>query len=171
MRSIPPAFLTTAIAGTAMILGCSGRDAPQSAGAGGSASAALATAPAAATTPDITPVRGTIASVDDSTLNVTTATGDVRVRAEKPLHIYARQPSDLAHVTEHSFVGVTSDAQPDGGQRATEIHIFPEAVRGTGEGSNLMAQAAGDTGRRTMTNGTVGSAPLKSSSVILADAR
>jgi hypothetical protein len=42
-----------------------------------------------------------------------------------------------------SFVGVTSVPQPDGAQRATEIHIFPEELRGTGEGSYLMNQQGG----------------------------
>jgi len=31
-------------------------------------------------------------------------------------------------------VGVTSMPQPDGSLRALEVHIFPEAMRGTGEG-------------------------------------
>ena len=43
--------------------------------------------------------------------------------------------------------------QPDGTQRALEIHVFPESMRGTGEGHrpfDLQPQS-------TMTNGTVGS--------------
>ncbi|MFN2638088.1 MAG: hypothetical protein ABR585_13780, partial [Gemmatimonadaceae bacterium] len=57
------------------------------------------------------------------------------------------------------FVGVTSVAQADGSQRATEIHIFPEQLRGMGEGSRPMGRpnqgAAGGGGGNTMTNGTV----------------
>jgi hypothetical protein len=59
-------------------------------------------------------------------------------------------------VTAGSFVGVTSMPQPDGSQRATEIHIFPEELRGTGEGSYLMGQQSGRGNVSTMTNGTVG---------------
>jgi hypothetical protein len=32
------------------------------------------------------------------------------------------------------FVGSTAMPQPDGSQKAIEVHIFPEAMRGTGEG-------------------------------------
>jgi hypothetical protein len=53
-----------------------------------------------------------------------------------------------------SFVGVTSVPQPDGAQRATEIHVFPEELRGTGEGSYLMHQQGGG-GDSRMSNGTV----------------
>ena len=45
-------------------------------------------------------------------------------------------------------------AQPDGSERATEIHIFPEALRGLGEGSRMMTQSTGGSGSR-MTNGAV----------------
>src|SRR6266404_3572909 len=32
------------------------------------------------------------------------------------------------------FVGSTGTTQPDGSQKAIEVHIFPESMRGTGEG-------------------------------------
>ena len=57
-------------------------------------------------------------------------------------------------MTEHAFVGVTSVPQPDPSQRATEIHIFPEELRGLGEGSRPMSAPAGGS-RSTMTNGSV----------------
>ena len=43
--------------------------------------------------------------------------------------------SDRAHITDGSFLGITSVTDPDGSQRAVEVHVFPEAMRGTGEGS------------------------------------
>jgi hypothetical protein len=109
---------------------------------------------------DITPVRGVIASVSDKALVVTTATGDVHVDLAAPVHVYQRGTSDLSHVTEKSFVGVTSVKHPDGSQVATEIHIFPEDLRGTGEGSYLMTiPGAKDSSKSTMTNGTVAAKP------------
>jgi hypothetical protein len=111
---------------------------------------------------DITPVRGTLADVSDSALTVTTSAGDVRIVVQQPLHVFSRASAKLASVTPSSFVGVTSVAQPDGSQRATEIHIFPEELRGTGEGSYLMTPNGGaDSSRKksTMTNGTVSAAP------------
>lgn len=135
-----------------------------------------ATARPVAATPALTPVRGTIASISDTALTITTATGPQTVRIVPPLRVYARTPSDLAHVTPNAFVGITSSAQPDGSERATEIHVFPEELRGTGEGSRMMEVPAGSGGRGTaikgaapsrmtngnvsdsrMTNGTVGS--------------
>jgi len=123
---------------------------------------ALAPAPASESASPATPaasaspsIRGTISAVTDSTLTVSTATGAMRVRIAPPLHVFARTSSDLAHVTPNAFVGITSVAQPDGSERATEIHIFPEELRGTGEGSRLMMESAGTKGRSTMTNGTV----------------
>jgi hypothetical protein len=109
---------------------------------------------------DITPVRGELVSVSDSVIVVATPKGVVHVFLNSPLHVYQRVNSDLVHVTTKSFVGVTSEKQPDGSQRASEIHIFPEDLRGTGEGSYLMTQpGARDSSRSTMTNGTVQSAP------------
>jgi len=99
--------------------------------------------------------------VSDTALTVSTATGDVTVAVQAPLQVYSSGPAKLSSVTPHSFVGVTSVAQPDGSQLATEIHLFPEALRGTGEGSYLMTQQPGGANgkRSTMTNGTVGASP------------
>src|SRR5207248_5297506 len=69
---------------------------------------------------------------------------------------YTRVASDLSHVKQGSFIGVTTVKQPDGSERATEIHIFPEELRGTGEGSRMMApNAGGGGGGSRMTNGNV----------------
>ena len=123
-------------------------------------SAARTPAPAAdssAATPSdssLVLVRGTVAAASDTALDVTTSTGVQRVRVVGPLEVYERQKSDLAHVQPNSFVGITSEPQADGSQRATEIHIFPEALRGLGEGSRPREAAAGGA-RGTMTNGAV----------------
>ena len=128
-------------------------------------SASTASAPAAATSSgptDITPVRGTVVSISDSVLTVSTTSGDVRVPVALPLDLYERVPATLARVKESSFVGVTLVTQPDGSQRATEIHIFPERLRGTGEGSYPMTQQGASTGgtHNTMTNGTVSASKM-----------
>lgn len=146
----------------AALAACAKRDASTPAAGADSAASTSAPAPvsASSTMPtDITPVRGTLASVSDTALTVTTAAGAVTVAVAAPMHVYKRANSDLTHVNAKSFVGVTSVKQPDGSQVATEIHIFPEDLRGTGEGSYLMTPPpdAKDTTRSTMTNGTVGS--------------
>jgi hypothetical protein len=135
------------------------QDSAAAPGATTSASQGAATAPAGPT--DITPIRGSLSSVSDSSLTVSTAAGDVRVIVEPPLHVFGRVTSKLASVTPNTFVGVTSVTQPDGSQKATEIHIFPEELRGTGEGSYPMTAAGSDTSHKksTMTNGTVSASP------------
>jgi hypothetical protein len=112
----------------------------------------------------MTPVRGTITAVSDSSLTVSTATGAQQIHIAAPLRVYTRTASDLAHVTPNAFVGITSVTQADGSQRATEIHIFPEELRGTGEGSRMMEPTAGG-GRSTMTNGAIAPSRMTNGSV------
>jgi hypothetical protein len=83
----------------------------------------------------------------------------VHITVGQPLKVYTREAGDLSRVTDRSFVGVTSVSQPDGSQRATEIHVFPEELRGLGEGSRPMTAQAGG-GRSTMTNGSVASSRM-----------
>lgn len=117
------------------------------------APAAPAPAPAPSTQP--TAVRGKIVAATDSQLTVATKDGEVRVKVSAPLQVYKTQPGSLSKVTPNTFVGVTSVAQKDDTQKATEIHIFPEELRGTGEGSNLMGDSTSSKPRSTMTNGSV----------------
>jgi hypothetical protein len=159
------ASIATLSAALLVLAGCSKRDSSPPA-RDSTASTSAATAPSAsgagpASTSDITPVRGKLAVVSDSALTISTANGDVHVIVAGPLHVFARVPAKLSNVKPSSFVGVTSVAQPNGSQRATEIHIFPEELRGTGEGSYLMTPQPGSDSshRSTMTNGTVGAAP------------
>src|SRR5262249_54421483 len=42
--------------------------------------------------------------------------------------------ASLSDIKQSSFVGVTAMPQADGNQRALEVNIFPEAMRGTGGG-------------------------------------
>jgi len=41
----------------------------------------------------------------------------------------------LADIKVGSFVGATTVPGPDGANNAVEVHVFPESMRGTGEGS------------------------------------
>src|SRR2546428_169626 len=56
-----------------------------------------------------------------------------------------------ADIKQGSYVGVTGKTQPQGSQRALEVHIFPEAMRGTGDGHRPWDLQASS----TMTNGNV----------------
>lgn len=114
-------------------------------------------APAAPATDTMTMVRGTIASVSANQVVVTTDSGAKTVALKPPVSVYDRAPSGLANVKDNTFIGVTTVKQPDGSERATEIHIFPEALRGLGEGSRLMA------GGSQMTNGAATQTPPRMS--------
>lgn len=111
-------------------------------------------------------IRGTVKRVSDSALTLTTAAGDVSIATKQPLKIYARRDATLARVTDHSFIGVTSVRQPDGTERATEIHIFQEELRGLGEGSRPMGQPRGGAGS-TMTNGSVAGSRMTNGSATM----
>jgi hypothetical protein len=93
-------------------------------------------------------------SVSANQIVLKSDTGTVTVAIAQPLHVYTRAPSTLSSVQEKTFIGVTTVKQPDGSERATEIHIFPEELRGLGEGSRMMGQATGASASR-MTNGNV----------------
>ena len=98
-------------------------------------------------------VRGTIQSLDGQVLTVATSDGSVRVQLAPSTAIATVVQSDRAHLTDGSFLGITSVAEPDGSRRAVEVHVFPEAMRGTGEG-NYGWDWPGASGNSKMTNGT-----------------
>jgi hypothetical protein len=114
----------------------------------------VAASMAAAQQPQTVRVRGTIESVDGQVLNVKARDGTpvtVKLADGAPVRIVVRR--SLADVKVNTFVGIVAIPQPDGIQKAVEIHIFPEALRGTGEGHrpwDLMPDS-------TMTNATVDS--------------
>src|SRR5262245_8073691 len=65
--------------------------------------------------------------------------------------IAASVKSTLSDIKPGSYVGVAALPQADGSQRALEVHIFHESMRGTGEGHrpwDLLPKS-------TMTNATV----------------
>lgn len=119
-------------------------------------------------------VRGTVARVDGEQLTVTTASGPVVVRLTPNTGYDTAVASDRSHINDGSYVGITSVTQPDGSQHAVEVHLFPEAMRGTGEGSYAWDLPAthGAASRMTngkvaaskMTNGTVSRSPASSAS-------
>jgi hypothetical protein len=99
-------------------------------------------------------LRGSVVSVSANQVVLKSDTGTVTVAIAQPFQVFTRAPSNLSKVQEKTFIGVTTVKQADGSERATEIHIFPEELRGLGEGSRMMAPASGASGSR-MTNGNV----------------
>ena len=109
-------------------------------------------------------VRGSVVSTSGNQLVIKVDTGTVPVTMTQPFGFYTRVASDLSNVKEGTFIGVTTVKQSDGSERATEIHIFPEALRGTGEGSRMMAPNPGRSASR-MTNGNVSTSRMTNGAV------
>jgi hypothetical protein len=113
----------------------------------------LATSASFAQQPQTVRVRGTVEAVDGPVLTVKSRDGQTsyKVKMTDNVAIRAVIKAVLADIKENSFIGVTGMPQSDGSQKAVEIHIFPEALRGTGEGFrpwDLLPNS-------TMTNATV----------------
>jgi len=84
---------------------------------------------------DTVRVRGTIESTDGSTYVIKARDGaDLKVALADKAQIAAVVKASLTDIKQGLFVGVTAMPQADGSLSALEVHIFPEAMRGTGEG-------------------------------------
>ncbi len=90
--------------------------------------------PAPAQTPP-TPLRGKIATVDGHTVAVTTRDGNkVSVKLADPLSVSTVKPVDIATVKSGDYVGIAAEPEGKDTSRAIEVLVFPEAMRGAGEG-------------------------------------
>jgi hypothetical protein len=118
----------------------------------GAAGLALVLAVGSASAQQPVRVRGTIEKVAGNTLEVKTREGAiVTVKLTDNAQVNGVAKAVLADIHQNSFVGITAMPQPDGTQKAVEVHIFPEARRGAGEGHrpwDLLPQS-------TMTNANV----------------
>jgi len=107
--------------------------------------------PALAQTP-VVRVRGTIAALDGATLIVITREGPtVKITLPDTLEPVALKRVALDAVKPNSFIGAVATPAADGTLQASYVLIFPEAMRGTGEGHYDWDLAPGT----TMTNATV----------------
>jgi carboxymethylenebutenolidase len=97
-------------------------------------------------------LRGTIATVTPGTLTLRTRGGEtVRVALAPGLAVSEVYPIAFEDIKPGAFIGSGALPQPDGAQRAIAVMVFPEALRGTGEGHypfDLLPNS-------TMTNATV----------------
>ena len=99
-------------------------------------------------------VRGVVEQVDGTLMTVKSREGDtLKVKLADDVKVVALVKASLADIKPNSFVGSTAMPQPDGSWKAVEVHIFPEEMRGTGEGDRPYDYKP----QSTMTNGTVSS--------------
>jgi hypothetical protein len=102
--------------------------------------------------PTPTRVRGTIEGVDGEVLSVKSRSGeDIKLHMTGDLRVVGLAKISLSDIKLGSFIGTTTVPGPDGSQNAVEVHVFPEDMRGTGEGSRPYDLRPNS----TMTNATV----------------
>jgi hypothetical protein len=103
-------------------------------------------------------VRGTIEKIDGNTLLIKGPDGaPATVSLANNAVIVGVLKATIADIKEGSYIGSGAMPQPDGTQKAVEVHIFAESQRGTGDGhrGNWDGSPFG-AGVGTMTNGAVG---------------
>jgi hypothetical protein len=97
-------------------------------------------------------LRGTIEALTDGRMTLRERGGQrIELAIAPNLSVTEVYPVALADVGAGSFIGVGAMPQADGSQRAIAVTVFPEAMRGTGEGHrpfDFLPQS-------TMTNATV----------------
>jgi hypothetical protein len=97
-------------------------------------------------------VRGTIAQVDGNTIDIKEHDGGVaKIHLADNAKIVSVAKASLSDIKPGSFIGTAATPGTDGKLQAIEVHIFPESMRGTGEGN----RAWDLTPKSSMTNGTV----------------
>jgi hypothetical protein len=97
-------------------------------------------------------IRDTIERIDGANSVVKARDGaELKVTVAHNAQIAGIIKASLSDIKQNSFVGVTAMPQPDGSLNTVEVYIFPESMRGTGEGHypwDLQPQS-------TMTNANV----------------
>jgi hypothetical protein len=97
-------------------------------------------------------VRGTIEAVEGDVLAVKSRSGeDFKLHMTTDTRVVGIIKIALSDIKVGSFVGTTTVPGPDGVPTAVEVHVFPEDMRGTGEGSRPYDLKPNS----TMTNATV----------------
>lgn len=82
-----------------------------------------------------TRIRGTVSAIDGNVISITTREGPtVKVTMADNWAVATVMPIALSDIKENSFVGIASIKGPDGKMQALEVLVFPEAMRGAGEG-------------------------------------
>src|ERR1700743_1710395 len=113
----------------------------------------LLAASAFAQAPQTVRLRGTIEKVDGNTLTAKSDKGDeYKITLADKTTVVGVVKASMADIKDGAFIGSGAMPQPDGSQKAIEVHIFPESMRGTGEGFRAWDGAPNS----TMTNGAVG---------------
>lgn len=93
--------------------------------------------PATAQQPAAPPahIRGTIAGIEANKLIITTREGPkVTVTLTQPLSVSSLKRVPLTSISDGNFVGIATRTGTGGKDDALEVLVFPDAMRGVGEG-------------------------------------
>lgn len=113
----------------------------------------LVALPAAAQTAPQQRIRGTIEAVDGPVLTIAPrGGGTATVTLADDATVRTIAPADIRDIKPGSYIGSAAMPQPDGSLRALEVQVFPESMRGVGEGQRPFDLQPGS----TMTNATAG---------------
>ena len=97
-------------------------------------------------------VRGTVEGIDGDVIAVKSRSGEeVKLHMTSDMRVVGIVKIPLADIKVGSFIGTTTVPGADGTPSAVEVHVFPEDMRGTGEGSRPYDLRPNS----TMTNATV----------------
>jgi hypothetical protein len=97
-------------------------------------------------------VRGTIEKLDGPTLVVKKNDGsELRVKPTPDATVLGIERVSIADIKPGSFIGAAAVPAANGNLRALEVHVFPENMRGTGEGHRPFDLQP----KSSMTNATV----------------
>ena len=111
---------------------------------------AIVAASCMAATAQTVRLRGTIEKADGNVLTLKSSEGaDFKLTLTENAMVVAVVKASMADIKEGTFLGSAAMPQPDGSQKALEVHIFPEQMRGAGEGHRPYAPIP----ESTMTNG------------------
>ena len=103
-------------------------------------------------------VRGDVVAVDGNTIKVKSRTGDIlTLKLADDARISLVEKADLGDIRNGAFIGTAAVPERDGSLRAIEVHVFPDSMRGTGEGHRPWDLKPGS----TMTNGSVAAVDTK----------
>ena len=108
--------------------------------------------PAAAQAPNAFAVMGTVEAFDAASISVKSDGGAVETFKVSPnLVVVQNKPATLSDIKANDFVASAAVRKEDGKLHSTELRIFPDIMRGVGEGQRPMNDAR----NQTMTNATV----------------
>ena len=107
--------------------------------------------PPAAPPPAGRPVSGVVSKLDGTKLTLESPeAGSITVLLAPDTRITVQTPASFADIKDGDFVASAAMLGSDGKNHAQEVRIFPESMRGVGEGHRPMALP-----NQTMTNATV----------------